>query len=256
LSSTDDYRESLYKELYKSELERSDKLDAQINLPTAIITGLLAVGAFYIEHFPRLEWKPKVIVFVLSLLVYGGFLIAGVYCLVRSYFRYQYALLPAPEDIDKNVEQLRRHYEGKWWLGEDEGIDDNIKSDIQQNIISIYMESSSFNRQSNLTRIAWLHWTTRWIIYAIVVLVISRGIYYFCISESKTQEVKIAEMPKDATIHRIQVVGDRVQKVELTNPPALHRVEVVNPPTVQKVQITDFPAVQKVEVRNTTKEAK
>jgi hypothetical protein len=54
MGMTDDYLESLYRTLYESELERSDKLDAQVNLPTAVVTGLLAVSAFYIEHFPKI----------------------------------------------------------------------------------------------------------------------------------------------------------------------------------------------------------
>lgn len=254
MASTEDYLEALYKDLYKSELDRSDKLDAQINLPTAIVTGLLAVSAFYIEHFPKLELRLSVCLFVLSLLVYGSFLIAAVYCLVRSYFRHRYELLPPPEAIDTNVGELRAHYEGEF--GEDKGIDENVKSDIQQNIIDIYKESGSFNHHSNVNRIAWLHWTTRWIIYAIVTLVVSRGIYYFGISESKPQEIKIIEIPKDAAVHRIEIVGAGVQKIEVTNQPQLHRVEVVNPTAVQKVQITDSTAVQKIEVTNPPKEAK
>ena len=65
MEQTEDYLESHYRTLRESDLERSDKFDAQINLSTAVVTGLLAVSAFYIEHFPRLEWLASVALFVI-----------------------------------------------------------------------------------------------------------------------------------------------------------------------------------------------
>jgi hypothetical protein len=239
MAATDDYLESLYKELYKSELERSDKLDVQVNLPAAIVTGLLAVSGFYIEHFPRFEWKLGIVLFSVCLLVYGGFLLGSVYCLIRSYFRYQYQLLPPPQEIDENVAELRIHYEAQF----DDGrvVDENVKSDIQRNIVEVYESSGSFNRQSNTKRIAWLYWSTGWIIGAIITLVISRGIYYFGgIAEVKPQEIKVTEMPSDTSFHRV--------KVELADPRTVQRVEFVNPPDVQKVEIIRTPDVQKVQI--------
>jgi hypothetical protein len=260
MGMTDDYLESLYRTLYESELERSDKLDAQVNLPTAIVTGLLAVSAFYIEHFPKIEWRVGVILFILSLIAYWALLMGTMYCLVRSYFKHKYQLLPPPGEIQQNVDKLRVHYEAEF----DDGrnvfvnvfVDENVKGDIQHDIVNVYKESGSFNRSTNTTRIAWLHWATHWIVFSIVALVASRLVYYFGVAESKPQEVKITEMPGDSGIHRVEIVGRDVQKVEVVNPPSMHRVQIVNPPQSQKVEITGLPDVQKVEIITPKKETK
>ena len=51
-----EYLESLLRDMYKAESDRSDKLDAAVNLPTALLTVLLGVGAFYLEKLPDLRW--------------------------------------------------------------------------------------------------------------------------------------------------------------------------------------------------------
>jgi hypothetical protein len=200
---TDDYLEGLYRTLYESELETSDKLDAQINLPTAVVTGLLAVSAFYIEHFPKIELRPGVVLFITSLVFYGLFLLAATYCLIQSYFKQKYELLPPPEAIDENAVGLRKHYEAVYDNNKD--VDESVKLDLQAELINVYKQSGSFNRGTNVTRIAWLHWSTRWIIYSIIALVASRAFYYFGASDTSPQKVEISGLPA-------------VQKIELVSP--------------------------------------
>jgi hypothetical protein len=250
MAATDEYLESLYKGLHEFELERSDKLDAQINLPTAVVTGLLAVSAFYIEHFPPLSWRPGVILFTLALAAYGGFLLLAIICLIRSYFNHRYDWLPPPEAVQQNVDGLAAYYEA---LEDGHDVDGRVKADIQHDIVNVYRLSASFNRHTNVTRIAWLHWATRWIIASIVALIVSRAIYYLGAAESKPQEVRVAGLPE---VQKVEVVGRDTQKVQVVGPAPVQRVQVVNPPASQKVEITGLPDVQKVEVVAPKKEGK
>jgi hypothetical protein len=243
MSQTDDYLESLYKSLHDFELERSDKLDAQISLPTAVVTGLLAVSAFYMEHFPELEWRPGVVLFTLVLGVYGCFLVLAIYCLIRSYFSHKYDWLPPPEVVQENADGLNAHYEA---LEDGLDVDERVKADLQREILSVYKTSASFNRHTNIARVGWLHWTTRWIIASIITLVISRPIYYFGVVESKPQEVRITGIAGIPVVQKVEVVGPDTQKVQITSAPAVQKVEVVNPPS--KVEVSGLPEVQKVEV--------
>ena len=248
MAATDDYLEALYKGLYESELERSDKLDAQINLPTAVVTGLLAVSAFYIEHFPKLQRRIGVILFVLCLGAYGAFLVGAMYCLIRSYFNQKYKWLPSPGRVQQNVDQLREYYEA---LDDGLDVDERVKADIQHDMVNVYKQSGAFNRDTNVIRVGWLHWATRWIIASIVTLVISRSVYYLGVAESKPQELRITGLPD---VQKVEVTGHNTQKVQVVGPPPVQRVEIVNPPASQKVEVTGLPDVQKVEVVTPKKE--
>jgi hypothetical protein len=219
MGTTEDYLEKLYQTLYEAEMETSYKLDAQINLPTAVVTGLLAVSAFYIEHFPKIEPKPGVILFIMVLAIYGGFLLGAIYCMIRSYFNNKYKFLPAPDEIDQNATELRDHYEGTF--EEENHVDHHVKADIQCDIINVYKQSASFNRRTNINRIAWLHWSTTWIICSIVALGVSRGVYYVGAAATRPQEMTITEMPK----------------IQLMDSPQRPKFEVSGLPDVQKVEI-------------------
>ncbi len=251
MGQTGDYLESLYKSLHDFELERSDKLDAQINLPTAVVTGLLAVSAFYIEHFPKLEWRAGVLLFLTALAAYGVCLLAAIYCLIRSYFNHKYDWLPAPEHVQENVEGLQAHYEA---LEDGLDVDERVKTDIQQEIVNVYKTCGSFNRQTNTRRIAWLHWTTRWIIASIGALIVSRGFYYFAAAESRPQEVRIMGVAGLPDVQKVEVLGRDPQKIQMVDPSPVQRVEVVNPPAAHKVEVTRLPDVQKVELVTPRKE--
>ena len=196
-------------------------------------------------------------------------------------FQSQISAAAASREDPAKCQRTEAHYEAEF----DDGrnvfanvfVDENVKGDIQHDIVDVYMKIGSFNRSTNITRIAWLHWATRWIIFSIVALVASRVVYYFGVAESKPQEVKITEMPGDSgmhrvqivgrdvqkvemvnppSMHRVQIVGRDVQKVEMVNPPSMHRVQIVSPPQSQKVEITGLPDVQKVEIITPKKETK
>jgi hypothetical protein len=184
MAEDSDYLESLYKEVYKAEQDRSDKLDSQINVPTAIVTVLLGAAAIYLERPPRFDGSLGPIAFRGVLLGYAAAVLSAVYCLLRSYIGHRYALIPSPARIAGRVEELARYYRS-YYREDEHDIPAGVKTAIQGEMIDFYEQAADANRSTNLTRTSWLYRTTVSLALAFSLLVFSRIIYYNSIGENK-----------------------------------------------------------------------
>src|SRR5208282_5330962 len=231
MSEASDYLETLFKESYKAELDRSEKLDSQINLPTIIVTVFLGASAFYFEHRPEFQWSPAIVVFYL----------------VRSYGGYAYALIPSPGRVEARSQQLRAFY-ADYYGGNVAAIEGDVKKSIQEEMIGFYQVAATANRTNNLTRTTWLFYTTVWIVISLVLLLVSRLVFYYN-DKPKPQKVRIISTKDEPSEIDVKgVTPPPVQKVEVSGALSPHQVQITNPPRVQDVKIIGQPAVQKVEV--------
>ena len=198
-----EYLETVVRDLYEEESERADKLDAAVNLPTAIVTALLSVGGLFLEKFPRGNGNFLVIVFYVGFLGYIYFVVAAIWCLIRSYSGHKYRLLASPQTIICFANDSRAYYQAqKSEELESEEIDAKVKRDVQENLVRQFSEAGEQNRERNLERISWLISARQHIIVAVVILFGSK-ILFSLVQETapKPQEVKIISVPE--TLHWI-----------------------------------------------------
>jgi|GEM_PF-2842802 len=247
MSEASDYLETLFKESYKAELDRSEKLDSQINLPTIIVTVFLGASAFYFEHRPEFQWSPAIVVFYLVMMLYLASVVRTIYCMVRSYGGYAYALIPSPGRVEARSQQLRAFY-ADYYGGNVAAIEGDVKKSIQEEMIGFYQVAATANRTNNLTRTTWLFYTTVWIVISLVLLLVSRLVFYYN-DKPKPQKVRIISTKDEPSEIDVKgVTPPPVQKVEVSGALSPHQVQITNPPRVQDVKIIGQPAVQKVEV--------
>jgi hypothetical protein len=241
-----EYLESVLKEIHKDEIDRSYKLDGAINLPTAIVTVLLGVGSFYLEHLPEIKGRSLAIVFYVMMVLFFACLIATMVCLLLSYFRYRYRMLSDPKEIFAFDEGLREHYDPEKYdvaIPEGTTLDEQVKKEVRENLIGQYLESAAQNRVRNLQRTDWLYRSTYYLVGSLSFLMISRALFYVVNDTTpKPQEVKITEVPGN---QRISVALPDVQKVDVVGVP---KIDVVRTPAPQKVEIVGQPPARKVEI--------
>jgi hypothetical protein len=249
-----EYLESILKDLYKSEADRSDKLDSVVNLPTAILTVLLGVGALYLDSPPKFRLEFPVVAFYVISLVYFILLASALFCLVRSYFGYKYRMLADPQEVVNYESTLRKYFTD--YPVDGSSTDDEVARALRSNVIQQYREAADHNRRANLRRINWLFWTTGLIVSALVAMIISK-VLYVAIRDTvpKPYDVKIVQMPATP---KLGVAFPNVQTIEidtdslvnLVNPPKLKVLPVTEP---RKIQAVDQPQVPKTEITKPTK---
>jgi hypothetical protein len=177
MAEDSDYLEALYKEVYKSEQDRSDKLDSQIAVPTAIVTVLLGAAALYFERPPKADGSLGLIAFCVSVAGYAIALIATVFFLFRSYTGYRIALIPSPSRIAGRTQELATYYRN-YYSEDKHDIPAGVKTAIQGEMIDFYEEAADVNRSTNLRRTGWLARAIISLGCAIAFLVVSRIIYF------------------------------------------------------------------------------
>jgi hypothetical protein len=221
-----------------------------------LVTIFLGASAFYFEHPPELTRDIRAILFYVLMALYVVAVVATIVCMVKSYTRYRYSLVPSPNRIGERVDELRSYY--REYYGEnDPAIEEEVKKDIQAELIDFCKQAGTDNRNNNLRRTTWLFFTTVCIVASLALLLLSRVVFYTIDNPPKPQKVRIVSTNSDPSV--IQVEGLKptdVQKVQIPGLPQTHRVEVTNQPTVQRVQITGQPPVQRVEVIEPKKESK
>ncbi len=191
MSQVGDYLESVYKEMYKAELDRSEKLDAQIGLPTVIVTIFLGASAFYFEHPPEIVGGLKYYSFYFVIVLYVIAVIATIVCMIRSYTKYYYALVPSPDRIGDRVKILQEYYT-EYYGEDDPAIDEEVKKAIQEELTNFYRQAATENRRNNVKRTSWLFYTTISIVASLVLLLISRLVFYSIANPAKTSTIKVS----------------------------------------------------------------
>ncbi len=196
-----DYLETVLKDLYETESQRADKLDAAINLPTAIITVLLGVGGLYLEKLPTPNGTIPVIAFFVVCLGYLYFVVAAIFDLTRSYTGHKYRLVASPKTIYDYARSLLvfsnasdpssiQHHDNSAVEGT------NIRGELQAMMLEQFAEAGEQNRQRNLERTNALYSATRHIIMALILLFISRVLFHYVQDHKlRPQDVRILSFP-------------------------------------------------------------
>ena len=243
-----DYLEAALKDLHQAESDRADKLDGAVNLPTAILTVLLGAGTLYLDKLPRFSPNVWVVAFYATALMYFFAVIRCVYCVLRSYYRYQYRLVANPVEIVFYEEQYRKYYSEKCDDGDE--VDNQVKEELRDFLIEQFSTVSDHNRKQTLTRVNWLYRTTQSIIISLVFLAISRLLFYEAADISpKPQEVQVIGFPNNI---KVQAQTPASQTIKIDGTPRIdignQKMEITNLPNQQKVELIEQLPVQRVEI--------
>lgn len=177
MSPADDYLETFCKETYKAELDRSEKLDTQINVPTALATVFLGASAFYFENLPKGQWGNATTAFYASLTIYLLAIGCTVFCIIRSYKGYEYFMMPSPRRLRDRIRELRIYYTE--YYGTDEASrEEMVKELVKGEFIDLYAECVENNRANNVRRTTWIFWTVVLVVVTLISLILSRIILY------------------------------------------------------------------------------
>ena len=128
-------------------------------------------------------------------------------------------------------------------------MDEDIKKEIQGELIGFYRDAADENRKNNVKRTEWLFRTTLCIVLALLLLMLSRVIFYAIANPPKPQKIQIVSTPAEPS--RLNIAGAKsndIQKVQVLAPPSAQGVELTNRPLRPKIEITAPAPIQGIEI--------
>ena len=131
-----------------------------------MITLLAGVAVFYVDHYPHIDSSLWAIGFAVSFILFIITIILCAYATFLSYHHYEYKNISVPDQILTRMNDLVAYYEKR--AENTEILDDRVKEDLLDNMISLYTTATITNRNSNLLRISYLYWSTRLIGIAMI----------------------------------------------------------------------------------------
>lgn len=195
---TSEYILQLFRELHAAENDRHDKLNAQLSLPTAIVTVLGGVLAFYLDRFSALRLEGGLnniqIAFVVFLGLFFVAITAAILFLVFALFHYGYRHTSDSTDIHAYMQNMEAWYIA---IGADE-VPEKVDRDLRELMTEQYMECAVRNRLMNSLKAKYLHFSKCAIIVALVILAASVYPFYKGVKRAdQVYRVQIVEQQKE-----------------------------------------------------------
>lgn len=167
-----------YKELYFKEQERRHEVSNALNIPLAIITGLIAGFYVLITTFSyEIHWL-VIVLFVLFLLAAVGFLFAGIYWLVLAFvtkagfFKFKFTNVFEYKTIDFLVKirdwYTQEHVANMYYDAGTPGIEEKATNDLKENLIAQYIEKADHNATVNDQKLSYIFNCKMFLIYSLL----------------------------------------------------------------------------------------
>lgn len=171
----DDYKHNLYKELYYNELELKDKITNRVNFAFGIISFISAGVIFVFNKIILCNDNINAILFWISLSIISLSFLISVFLLFKSYFGYSYDYIPSADIIDKSIEEFKQYYYENidYFNSNSLEKEDVISNCIKTNMIKLYCNVSTTNRNENLRKSKWLRWFGWSICFLLFILLLS-----------------------------------------------------------------------------------
>lgn len=195
---TSDYILELFRELDAAENDRHDKLNAQLGLPTAIVTVLGGVLAFYLDRFSAVSAKEALdglqITFAICLWLFFGTIVAAIVFLILALFHYGYRHVSDPTDIHDYMQNMEAWY---ITIGAEQ-IPEKVERDLRQLMTEQYMECAVRNRLMNSVKAKYLYFSKCAIVAALFVLAASVYPFYKGVKRvDQVHKVQLVEQSKE-----------------------------------------------------------
>lgn len=167
-----------YKEIYFKEQERRQEVSNALNIPLAIITGLIAGFYVLITTFSyEIHWS-IIVVFVLLLLGAVGFLCAGIWWLVLAFatrdgfFKIKFDNVFEYKTIDflQNIHDwhAQEHAANMYYDTGVQGIEERANDDLKENLIIQYIEKADHNATVNDLKLSYIFNCKMFLIYSLL----------------------------------------------------------------------------------------
>lgn len=123
------------KERYYFELERKEKLNANVNNPMTLIIIVLGVITFFVQNSIALGWDVLSIFFYVFLSLAATSVLVSGYFLVRSFYRYHYSYLPMASGVENDLSRIKNYYKDPYFRNHSE---DEIARLIDDDVFNLY----------------------------------------------------------------------------------------------------------------------
>lgn len=195
---TSDYILQLFREFHTAENDRHDKLNAQLTLPTAIVTVLGGVLAFYLDRFSAIRTQDGIhgvqTAFAVCLWLFFGAIAAAILFLILALFHYGYRHTSDPTDIHAYMQNMEAWY---ITIGADE-VPEKVERDLRQLMTEQYMECAVRNRLMNSIKAKYLYFSKCAIVAALFVLAASVYPFYKGVKRAdQVYRVQLVEQQKE-----------------------------------------------------------
>jgi hypothetical protein len=150
----------LAKQLYDSEWSRRDQLAASIAVPISIVTALGGGLALLVKSFVFDDSFATDAFVVVGAAALCSLALAA-YSLIRSYYGYEYQLIPSAVELEEYHRGLETYYTAT-------GHPDETGLEFEHYLSDRYIEASEQNAHNNSSRSAHLYHTTRSVVLALV----------------------------------------------------------------------------------------
>jgi len=108
MDDTNKYLNKVFEDIYKMEIDRSDKLDTQFNVHSALVTVFLGASVVLFEKSRSPGLNTFTVILYTSLVFFLVSISGAVYCLIRSYRGYKYSFLARPVEIQTYADEYER----------------------------------------------------------------------------------------------------------------------------------------------------
>jgi hypothetical protein len=143
--------------LYFFELERKDRINNGISVPTAIAGGLVSGFVYLISGFSGLPIKLGNYIFCFTLAIFGVLLFCGIYHLMKALFGYEYQYLSRIQDIKGYEQELNTYYTA-----------DDANKEFKEFLIKQFIEATDNNTWCNDEKAVQLRKANKLFAYSII----------------------------------------------------------------------------------------
>lgn len=244
-----------FKNTYHKEVERRATLNGELTIPIGLIT-VLATGIFYyLTNFDFSNNRLVTVLFVILLLAGSVLLGAAVYFLLESYNithagqQNEYDYLAYPDEQRKYYNDLKAVYIKAG--NDDETSETEANKEFEKYLLDNYINATTKNTRLNDTRSAHLFTSKRFILWALIVLIVAFipfGVNFF-VKAKPTAQINATKsvilLPDSIIYYKVKEVMSTTN-INSAPKPVKQPVSMPKPPENRHIKEGQIPTTTKI----------
>jgi len=182
---------NLFKESYYFELDRKDKINANLNFPITILVLVVGVLSYYLNNLPNLNHDFTSVIFYISVFALIVNICFCFYFLYRCFTGYGYDYVSPTTEIDRYVNDIHKYNSQV-----DEKGKMNVDHELTALLIEQYCRCATTNSQNNIRKTGYLRSTSVSLLCAVIIVAISTFPFFILKYQlsSEVQKVEITNL--------------------------------------------------------------